>query len=344
MNSYDRVLDALAGKRIDRIPCVNSVGTYTRQFMELESAFWPEAHRDPEKMARLASAAHRRCGLDNITVPFDLVVEAEVLGAPINYFEGKIKWPSVRNFIVKDISDLRIPNDASCSGRVSLVMRAINSLKKTYENEAPIIAYINCPFTSISSYLVDTTDFLMRIKTDPQMIKAFYTMTMNTYAEIANVYREAGADVITFREEGCSTSNISPTHFEEFIKPNLRQLIGKVKPPRILHICGETSAIIPSMVECGAEAISIDHNTMMKEARELADKIKIDFPLVGNIDPTGIISKGPPNVIRDSVRRVINEGATLVAPGCDFWLETPLEHLKVFVDSTREFSESVFLK
>lgn len=102
--------------------------------------------------------------------------------------------------------------------------------------------------------------------------------------------------------------------------------------------------IIPSMVECGAEAISVDHNTEMKKARELVDKVKMDYPIAGNIDPTGIISKGPPNIIRDSVKRVVSEGTTLVAPGCDFWLDTPLEHLKAFVDATKEFGETTRLR
>ncbi len=336
-NSYNKVISALKEQSADGTPVINSVGTYTKQFMEVEDAYWPEAHRNPEKMMKLASAAHRLCGLDNITVPFDLVVEAEILGAPINYFEGKVKWPSPKDFILKDISDLMIPNDPASQGRVPLIVEAIQLLKNKYEGTAPIIAYINCPFTSISSYLVDTSTFLMWIKLDPKKVKEFYKITLECFAAIANAYKEAGADIITFREEGCSTNNVSPSHFQEFIQPNLKKLIEKVKPPRILHICGSTEAIIPMMMKCEAEAISIDQSTPIKQAREITNTVKSRYPIVGNIDPYNIISKGTSAKINESVRNVINDGVTLVAPGCDFWIDTPIENMQAFVDAAHTY-------
>jgi uroporphyrinogen-III decarboxylase len=41
--------------------------------------------------------------------------------------------------------------------------------------------------------------------------------------------------------------------------------------------------------------------------------------------------------IRDAVKRTIEEGVDMVAPGCDFWLQTPTEHIKAFVDATIKF-------
>jgi uroporphyrinogen-III decarboxylase len=128
-NSYNKVISALKDQsEVAETPVINSVGTYTQQFMELEDAYWPEAHRNPDKMVKLASAAHRLCGLDNITVPFDLVVEAEILGAPINYHDGKLQWPSVKNFKIKEISDITIPSDITSVGRVSVICQAIRAL------------------------------------------------------------------------------------------------------------------------------------------------------------------------------------------------------------------------
>jgi len=31
------------------------------------------------------------------------------------------------------------------------------------------------------------------------------------------------------------------------------------------------------------------------------------------------------------VKRCIEDGVSVIAPGCDFWLETPTEHIKAFV-------------
>ena len=58
--------------------------------MKAFNAYWPEAHRNPIKMAKLGSALHRLTGLESAVVPFELTLEAEALGAPIEFFEGKI--------------------------------------------------------------------------------------------------------------------------------------------------------------------------------------------------------------------------------------------------------------
>ncbi len=159
------------------------------------------------------------------------------------------------------------------------------------------------------------------------------------YAEISNAFKEAGADIITFREEAISLNNIHPKYFDEFVKPYLKDLINRVKPPRILHACGQlwspTLETISKLVECGAEALTIDESTPMDKAREIVDKIKPMHPLGGNISAHGIIHQGPREKIRERVKMVIEQGSDMPMPGCDFWLETPTDHIKAFVKSVR---------
>jgi len=78
-------MSVISGKydEVDRVPCINTVSVATIEFMQATEAFWPDAHFDPEKMAKLAAAAHKLCGLDMITVPFDMTLEAELRGAKI---------------------------------------------------------------------------------------------------------------------------------------------------------------------------------------------------------------------------------------------------------------------
>jgi len=345
MNPYERLMAILRGRKgkIDRVPAMNSVCTYTLDGMKAFDAQWPEAHREPQKMARLAAGLHNLAGLDNATLPFELTLEAEVFGAPLRFFEEKIKWPTVKKFIAHDVSELQFPKDISTAGRVPVVTEAIKILKKEFEGKVPIIAFINCPFTSISSYLVEPIEFLKCMKREPQKIHEFYKETYPYYAEIANAYKEAGADIITYREEGASLDSISSKHFDEFIKPYLTDMIKLTKPPRILHICGQCVAsdgkmeIIKRMIECGAEAVTIDERTSMKLAREIADRVKPDYPIGGNINPYTTIHNGPIDRIREAVKIVIAEGTDMVAPGCDFWLETPTEHVEAFVDAVVEF-------
>lgn len=335
MTPYERLMAILNGKKedVDRIPCINSASVCTIEFMKAYNAYWPAAHKDPLKMAKLGSAAHRLCGLDNVSVPFCMTVEAEVLGARIDFHEDKIKWPSVREFHVENPSDLKFPKDVSKTGRVPVVVEAIKKLKEEFGGKVPVNAYIVPPFTSISSYLVDSITFLKWLRKAPENAHQFLEGTLDVYGEIANLYRDAGADVITLHGMGASNDNISPKHFDEFVKPYLKEIIKRLKSPTILNICGSASMIMDKMVECGASAIAIDERTPIKDAREKVDRIRQGYPIIGNVPSYGVIHQGPVEKISEAVKSCIEDGVSVVAPGCDFWIETPTEHIKAFVEA-----------
>ncbi|UCC33913.1 MAG: hypothetical protein JSW53_02615 [Candidatus Bathyarchaeota archaeon] len=329
---------------VDRLPVWCSTRTFTLDGMKIFDAYWPEAHRDPEKMARLAASVYELTGNENMSVPFDMTLEAEALGAPCEYFEGKIKWISVKKFIATDIHDMKIPNDPSEfveRGRIPVCTNAIKTLRKRYEGQVPIVGVVNCPFTSVGGYLMEPIEFLKSMIKEPERIHRILETLNPYYAAVANAFKEAGADVIVFTEEGASLNNISPKHFDEFVKPHLSDLIGMTKPPRVIHICGSLISrgheVITSMIDCGAEAITIEEGTPMSEARKIADEHKPGYMIGGNIDPYNVIHGASIEIIKSRVKKVIEEGADMVCPGCDYWIETPTEHIKAFVDSAIEY-------
>jgi len=334
-SSYERFMAVLEGKpgEADRVPCVNTTSVATIGFMEAYDASWPGAHHDPEKMARLGSAAHRLCGLDNVSVPFCMTVEAEVLGSDIDFHGGSVRWPSIKEFQIADPSDLVIPGDVAEAGRVPVVVEAIRLLKEEFGGSVPVNAYMAPPFTSISSYLVDSITFLKWLRRSPETVHEFCRATLDTYAEIANLYGEAGADVITLHEMGASNDIISPAHFDEFVKPYLAELIGRVETPMVLNICGSTTAILESMLDCRAAAIAVDERTPIRDARKIVDGKEPGYLLIGNIPAFDVIHAGPAERIAEAVDRALGDGVDMVAPGCDFWIETPTDHIRAFVDA-----------
>ena len=225
MNSYERVMAVLDGKKeeTDRLPCMSSVGTYTKDFMKAYDAYWPDSHKDPEKMAKLASAAHRLCGLDSITVPFDMLVEAELLGVEVEYHEDKIKWPSIKSFKIKDVSDLKIPRDIAHEGRIPIITKAIEILKEEFEGKVPVNVYMAPPFTSISSYMLDTSTFLLWTKTKPDKIHEICKAAFDVYTEIVEIYGEAGADIIKVGLKGVGDPESAIFLLKQVVKATRRQ-------------------------------------------------------------------------------------------------------------------------
>ncbi|MEM3585806.1 MAG: uroporphyrinogen decarboxylase family protein [Candidatus Jordarchaeaceae archaeon] len=342
MNSYDRVMAALKGKReeLDYIPCVNPASSCTLELMEHFSVWWPDVHRNAEKMAKIGSAAHRVCGLDMITIPFDMVVEAEVFGVNIDYHEdrGKSKygfWPSIRKPLSKRIVPPIVPDNIQERGRVGIIVKAIKLLKNEFGGKVPVNVQMIPPFTSLSYYVLDTVSFCLTLAREPEEVKAVLDEALPAYVELAKIYSEAGADIITFHDMAAHAKMISGKQFEQLVKPYMKRLT-EIPDISIINICGLTIPLLNHMIKCGATAIAIDETNPMREARSIVDKVKEGYPIIGNLSPRDLLCEGTPEQIRASVKNIIEEGVSLVAPGCDLVLETPTKNLCAMVEATKK--------
>lgn len=93
-NPKKRLINALKGKNIDKIPCLSVTQTGTVELMDITGSAWPAAHSNPEKMADLALAAHKFAGLEAIRYPYCLTIIAEIMGCNVRMDTKEIQ-PSV---------------------------------------------------------------------------------------------------------------------------------------------------------------------------------------------------------------------------------------------------------
>ncbi len=345
MNSYDRVMASLKGNtdELDYIPCINSASSCTMDLMKRFDTWWPEVHRNAEKMAKVGSAAHRVCGLDMITIPFDMVVEAEVFGVSIDYHENDAHsrycfWPSRKKPLSTLIVPLIVPENIPEQGRVQVIVKAIKLLKEEFGGQVPVNVQIIPPFTSISYYILDTMRFFVSIARGPDQVKAVIDEATPAYIELVKIYSEAGADIITLHDMGANAKAMNEIQFRDLVKPYLKRMTESVETS-ILNICGLTIPILKDMVECGATAVAIDETNSISDARSIVDKVKPGYPIIGNLSPRDLLAEGTPEQIDESVKNVIQEGVSLVAPGCDLVLETPIKNLCTMIEATRKYGK-----
>jgi [methyl-Co(III) methanol-specific corrinoid protein]:coenzyme M methyltransferase len=277
---------------------------------------YSETHRDPEKMARAAASTYELFGYGSAIVPFDLCVEAEALGAEVDFHDEAHAF--IQPVISKPIDQLNpdaLP-PLRANGRVPLVAYAIQRLKESIGREIMVGAVIPGPFTlgwqlfGIEAWLLFRDSNLM-VRTLNDLARGL--------ADVAQVYSDAGADLITVHEMGGSPQVIGPTRFAQFVKPALKLLLGEIHITKILSICGDTNAIVDDLPECGADALNLDHRNDLRRTRKLLP----DSILLGNLDPVGEIADGNPKSISRAVERCAAEGASAVVPGCDLFIETP---------------------
>ena len=85
-NERQRLLRALKKEQVDRPPVVcpgGMMNMITTDLMEISGVRWPQAHTDAQMMAELAYANYQNGCFENVGLPFDMVAEAEQMGAQI---------------------------------------------------------------------------------------------------------------------------------------------------------------------------------------------------------------------------------------------------------------------
>ncbi len=80
MTSRQRVLTAFKREPVDRTPVCNPTSVATVELMDLVGANFPDANRNPEKMARLAATGHTELGFDTVMPVFSIIQESSALG------------------------------------------------------------------------------------------------------------------------------------------------------------------------------------------------------------------------------------------------------------------------
>src|SRR6476620_43156 len=133
MTSRQRVLAALRREPVDRTPVCNPTSIATVELMDLVDAPFPNANREPERMARLAATGYTELGFDSIMPVFSIIQESSAIGAKIQW-EQKDNWPTVKMTepIYESPSDIRIDDDWMEHPDTQCVLEAIRILRARF--------------------------------------------------------------------------------------------------------------------------------------------------------------------------------------------------------------------
>lgn len=323
-----RVLASLLGKKSDRIPvtCIGGCGgTVTVEMQDAVGIRWPEAHRDPVKMAELAIASHQLTGLESVRVPFDFVVEAEALGCEIRMGDEKTV-PQITRHPFENPDLLEMPEDLLQAGRIPIVLEAIRVMREEVGDFLPISSLALGPMT-LASMLAGTENLLKWIVRKPDYVVKFIDFATEVAIGYGKAQYRAGSDVVEIAEPVASASMISPKAFREFAKPALVKIAGELGGIRVLHICGNAAPMIPDMVETGFDGISVEEDVDIAKIKPLVGGTKI----LGNVSSKATLVIGDPNQVEAEARRALEAGVDLLEPGCGISPITPIENIKALL-------------
>jgi len=324
MTSRARVLAALRREPVDRVPVVNPTSVATLELMDLSGAPFPDAHRDPDCMARLAATSFTELGFDSIMPVFSIVQESSALGCGVDW-GGKSGWPTVRTRepLWREPEEVRIPAGFLAHPDVACVLEVIRILKKRFGGEVAIFGKTMGPWT-LAYHCFGLEPFLLMTVDDPAKARRCLERLKGVTVLSGLAQIEAGADALTLPDHATGDL-VSAAYYRRFLQDLHQQLAARLPVPLILHICGRTLDRMDYIAQTGLAAFHYDSKNPPAEAARI---MRGRIALVGNVNnPVTLLTKGPPEVGAE-VWRNLDAGVPLIAPECAVPLETPLENLR----------------
>ncbi len=326
MNRRDEILSLLSGQRPEQIPCFSGLISVTVAGLDSLGLKLHEAHTDADRMARVAASTFKLTGFPSVVVPLDLCVEAEALGAEIDFRATSScpEYPRPAKSLYEHCE--QVSSIKAGEGRIPLVCEAIRLLKEDIGKEVVVGGFVPGPFTLLT-LLFKPDQLMLDLKSDPDSVHAALDSLVNVLTKSALAYHQAGADMLTIHEMGGSPGVLGPKRFETFVLTPLKKLLASLPAPRILSVCGNTNRAMELLAQAGAEAISVDQvNDLAVSRKALTNTL-----LFGNIDPVGVLANGTEAQVRQTVSAAISAGVDAVWPGCDLYPSAPLENLRAML-------------
>ncbi len=297
---------------------------------------------NPEETAEIFIETNKRLNADVFMVGTGstaLVVKA--LGGEVRF--NKKGAPEIMSPLIKGEADLDRLKIEDVFGNTAIkwlveTARCIDSYNK---NIRLVLASGRAPFTLAAQMygLEETCKALYKNKRFVHKLLEFTTEISITYYE--EMITKGLAHGAFIADPTASGDVISKKHFEEFVLPYLKRVIGTVRDmgkPTMLHICGDISDRLPLIADTGVDCVSVDTKVDIKEAKEaVGDSICI----AGNVCPVDILQFGTKEAVAgatlDCIRKGAGKGGFILLPGCDLAAGVPEENIKVFVDTAHQW-------
>lgn len=290
-----------------------------------------DVYENPEKQLEVALKMNELFEADFIYPLSDGIILCETLGLDI--LKPDYDFPSVLAHPIKNresLSKLKVPNPYK-DGRMPTNLKSFQLIKKNINKNLYIS--IQGPFT-LAVQLAGATDLLRNLIKDPDFVQDILSFTTKVVKNYAIAVNKVGANYISIAEP--SAVMLNGERFDKFVKPYINEVYENLTCWKGLHICGDTREILPNMISCNVDAVSLDQ---ILDYNEIAPIVPKDKVLIGNIDPIEVLGNmnkdGVAKETLNLVKNMLPYKNYLCAFGCNCLNDTPVENLKAAISIGR---------
>ncbi len=272
------------------------------------------------------------------TMIMDLSVEAEAFGAKVRFSENEV--PSVAERCVRDtesIERLAVPDLSRA--RLGQWVEAAR-LAAVAITDRPVLAGCIGPF-SLAARFYDVTEILTAILIEPESILLLVDKCTRFLTTYVQAFKSAGANGIVIAEPvaGVLSADLCTQFSSDFI----RRIVQSTQDESfmvVLHNCGDTNSLVPSMKGTGAAALHFGNQCNIALALE---QLPREILVLGNLDPVGVFKSGTPDTVRAETHRLLQATRSfpnyVLSSGCDVPPNVPLKNIDAFFGALAEFNQ-----
>lgn len=333
------MIAALKGEPSDKIPVM------LHNFMVAAEEFnvsMGQYRENPKLIADVFKYSVEKYGLDGILVDMDTVTLAGSVGVKIDFPDDA---PARSHLgILDSLDNLRDLKRIKVEDYkyVQIWLESVRLLKEYFGDE--ILIRGNCdqaPF-SLASMIRGTESWMMDLFiSDPSQVREMLEYCTDVTCQFIHLMGQTGAHMVSNGDSPAGPEMISPEMYEEFAMPYEKMVVDASHKAGLLytlHICGNTEIILDSMVKTGADAFEIDYKT---DTLKAFNKLSNVATFTGNIDPSGVLALGTPNLVRQKTMELLDifshTNRFILNSGCALPASTPSENIKAFIETARNY-------
>ncbi|MCX7841975.1 MAG: uroporphyrinogen decarboxylase family protein [Clostridia bacterium] len=270
----------------------------------------------------------------------DLSVEAEAFGSHVRYSDEDV--PSVIGRIIEgeeSANALKVPKVGD--GRTSVYLKAAELAAANIKDRLTFGGEIG-PF-SLAGRLFDMTEIMVATMLEPETVHIVLEKATQFLVEYAKAFKNTGANGIIIAEPAAGL--LSPEHCTEFSSNYVKRIVDAVQDDNfvvILHNCGNTKNLVPSLLSTGARCFHFGNAVDMADIMPQIPWGRVAF---GNIDPARVFKNGTVEEMKQKTWELLEKTAVyknfVLSSGCDVPPGTPLENVEAFFETLDEFNKTV---
>jgi MtaA/CmuA family methyltransferase len=328
---YERTLKRMAGEPVDRAPNQDILMAFAARYIGSTYDRLAQDYRVlVEANLRSCEAFH----IDLVSAISDPLREASAFGARVEFPPDSV--PRCPEPLLKAPSDWQKLQlwDPWAKERTRDRLQALQLYRERVGGHYPICGWIEGAAAE-AAVLRGPSAFLEDTLLEGEAAHDLLEICTQAAIRFALPQLEAGADIIGIGDAVCSL--MGPAVYGQFALPYEQRIIkaiheagGIVK----LHICGNTSRLLPEMAKTGADIIDVDwmvdFGTVVRTFHGLACTN-------GNFDPVGVLLRGTPGHVAYATRQclAVSDERTFISAGCEVPVDTPHANLLAHYEALR---------